>query len=137
MGNNIYETLGSYFTNDKYLSEKINPYLYNTAVIDVEILVLDLPISEKGYKISNIRISKDQLRNSDLSKIVEEVQKKLNNQEDTFDSWKVFYLLKELITGLEAIGFNYFRGQQSRRRSRANCSSFVILNLFTSIFGKM
>lgn len=59
MGNNIYETLGSYFTNDKYLSEKINPYLYNTAVIDVEILVLDLPISEKGYKISNIRISKD------------------------------------------------------------------------------
>ena len=112
MGNNIYETLGSYFTNDKYLSEKINPYLYNTAVIDVEILVLDLPISEKGYKISNIRISKDQLRNSDLSKIVEEVQKKLNNQEDTFDSWKVFYLLKELITGLEAIGFNYFRGQQ-------------------------
>lgn len=112
MGNNIYETLGSYFTNDKYLSEKINPYLYNTAVIDVEILVLDLPISEKGYKISNIRISKDQLRNSDLSKIVEEVQKKLNNQEGTFDSWKVFYLLKELITGLEAIGFNYFRGQQ-------------------------
>lgn len=76
MGNNIYETLGSYFTNDKYLSETINPYLYNTAVIDVEILVLDLPpISEKGYKISNIRISKDRLRNSDLSKIVEEVQK--------------------------------------------------------------
>lgn len=117
MGVNIYESIGSFFENDNFVETQINPKLFTTNRIIIKVvptIVLDesINIGKDPYLITGISIDEN-FQDGDLSKIISNLNEKIKKG-NNFDrhTWKLFYLFKELITSLQQLGYNYFRGQQ-------------------------
>lgn len=116
---NIYSGLGTYFQEDSLVKKINDESLFSTEYIDVNLLILDIPTVQNSniYKVKSIECRDDSIASSihdDLNKVIKRINHDIGNNTNIYkgDSWSIFYLFKELITDLEGLGYNFFRGQQ-------------------------
>lgn len=120
---NFYENLGTYYSNTNKIYEKINSKIFNDFKLVIKIIGLNKPQEEISsiYKIEKIEISQDNddqgFDNSQLVTEIECINEFLKSTGDKLgykneiNSWSLFYLIKEMITSFQKLGYNYYRGQ--------------------------
>lgn len=128
--NRFYENIGSYFVaEDKekeidYIKNNLNSKLFNEVKINIYLEGIDVPYVSNCYRIAEIKINnKSKFGNKDkaldaLSSDIDDINfyLKTNDKGGGYKGdgtrWHLFYLLKELITACQKLGYNYFRGQE-------------------------
>ncbi len=120
---NFYENLGTYYSNTNKIYEKINSKIFNDVKLVIKIIGLNKPQEEISsiYKIEKIEISQgkddQEFNNSQLVTEIECINDFLKSTGDKLgykneiNSWSLFYLIKEMITSFQKLGYNFYRGQ--------------------------
>lgn len=120
---NFYENLGTYYSNANKIYEKINSKIFNDFKLVIKIVGLNKPQEEitSIYRIEKIEISKGNdnqiFNNSQLVTEIENINNYLSSTGDKLgykneiNSWSLFYLIKEMITSFQKLGYNFYRGQ--------------------------